>query len=286
MGFLYGFLTAFFTSVHNRAIRQYREIDTFQLNAARFFLGSITLGLIVSFFIGWNVPLSRSFWVVVFVTVFFEVLVTFCYVRAFQCSEQSLVGPLFGLSPLFLVPLGMVFLNETPSLLGFAGVVLVFLGALSLSWGEERARSFRTFYMQVMREKGAAYMLAAVFFASIAVTLTKKGFTLVEPLVFGFLVVFLLFIVYAIVTLFRLGIRGLFFGRPALTIGVLHSMSQVFHLLGLSMLPAAYFISTKRTSIIFDVLIGHFSGREIRFTSRFIGALVIFAGILLFIFWG
>ena len=122
MGFIFGIGTALATSLQNMFFKGLKDTDPFLLNLFRFLFGLPIIALLVTIFSQWTVPPS-IFWVILFgVSLPVELALSYLYVRAFQYSPQSLVGPLFSLSPLFLIPLGSVFLRETPSLLGFLGI--------------------------------------------------------------------------------------------------------------------------------------------------------------------
>ena len=71
-----------------------------------------------------------------------------------------------------------------------------------------------------------------------------------------------------------------FFGMSAS-----YLITVVLHYIGLSLILAAYFISLKRLSIVFDVFLGRLVHKEGHFRERLTGALFMVAGVLL-IAWG
>lgn len=283
MGFLVGILNGLVVSFQNNQFKRLKDIDSRVLNWFRFVVGSIVLAVFVSIFHQWMLP-PAAFWIIFLsVSLPAEMLNAYCYVRAFQLSDQSLVGPLFSLSVIFLIPLGIIFLGEVPSILGLAGIVLVLMGTLLTGW-DEVISHIRTTLRSLLDEPGARYMVGAAFFAAIAVTVSKYSYHFLPPLMFAFYITLALALSYTPLIL-RLDLKSAFrkpFEMFALNGG--YGISLALHYFGLSLLPAAYYISVKRSSIIFDVLFGKFIHHELNFGRRLLGAIIMIGGLLLIAF--
>jgi len=80
----------------------------------------------------------------------------------------------------------------------------------------------------------------------------------------------------------KVGLKTINQRKKDLTLmSVADAFVNVFHYIGLSLLPAAYFISLKRSSVLFDVLFGKFVHHENHFKTRLIGATLMVGGIIL-----
>ena len=285
MGYILGVLCALFSSFQHRAMRVAKDVPVYQINAVRFLFSTFLFAVLLLLFGKFHIPIELSFWTSVGIIVFFETLLAFTYVRAFQLSDQSLVGPLFGISPIFLIPLGFFFLSETYSVWGILGVIFVFVGSIQFLWKSKH--SIKEMIQSALSEKGPMYMIISAFLASFAVLSIKKGMDVADNvLVLGFAVSLSLFIIYIIITIWKLKLRAFSPPRSAFIVALFFSFVPTTQYAGLYFLEAAYFISVKRLSIVSDVLVGKFLGQEGDFKKRLIGALFIFTGVLLFLLWG
>jgi len=207
-----------------------------------------------------------------------ELGIVFLHIRAFQQSPQSLIGPLASLSALSLIPLGYVFLKETPSFLGLLGVGSIAVGPFFL--GSTRSgRSLRQRIRNIFQDRGSRYIIGSALISAGAVVITKFLFQYAPPLLYTFYSLLSVLIGITIILFFTGKFRDLRYAPSSLFgIGALFSIVAATHAVGLSLLFSSYFISLKRFSIIFDVLFGHLVHKEDYFRERLIGALFMIVG--------
>ena len=232
--------------------------------------GLPVMALLVTLFAEWKIPEPRFWLILLGLSLPVELTLSYVYIRAFQISPQSLVGPLFSLSALFLIPLGYIFLGELPSILGAVGILSVMIGPFFL--GKESKRK-SVGITNIFKEKGSWYMLASAFFAASGVTITKLSFHYASPLLFTFYSVVSIFVAITVILWFQRGFSRMPFGRSFLGMVFAYVAVVATHAVGLSLLIAAYFISLKRLSIVFDVFLGRLVHKEDHFRERLAGAL-------------
>lgn len=192
----------------------------------------------------------------------------------------SLAAPLHGFTGVFLIPVSYVLLGEVPSISGLLGVLSVFAGAFFLGRSGSLGGIIGS-YRNLLRTPGAWTVLFAAFVVTIPISIAKISFTYAPPLVAAFYIT-------AAVALASLplalrggaGTRIQGNGRLIATSGIISGLSFSLHYTGLSLLPAAYFISTKRLSILFNVLWGKMFFREEHIRERFVGALLMIVGVV------
>jgi drug/metabolite transporter (DMT)-like permease len=278
MGYFLGLLNGFVTSFEHRNIKLSKNTDALVVNVLRFFFASIMLCALAMFFGVFSFPTGLSLFYVL-TSICFESMLAFFYVKAFQVSEQSLVGPLFGTSLVFLVPLGTFFLNERISFFSFVGVLFVIFGTFILDWTDKN--NFLEILKKITQEKGVIYMLIAALNAAVCVIVIKMAFkTGIHPLSFGFWVMFGLFVLYVLLALFKkTNFKDISF--TAIYAGFLFAVGAFLHYIGLNLIFATHYIVLKRTSILFDVLLGKKFGHESHFKRKSLGAIVIFLGVVL-----
>ncbi|MBI4114605.1 MAG: EamA family transporter [Candidatus Niyogibacteria bacterium] len=282
MGVLVGIVNALAASFQNSRFKTLEGVHTHALNWLRILIGTIVIGIVITFFLEWQVP-PLPFWLImVGIILPAEWANSFLYVRAFQISPQSLVGPFFSFTALFLVPTGYIVLGELPTFVGGIGILFLVFGALFLGFGKGNY-SFAGSIKKITQEKGALYMLAGAAIISISIVSAKFLFQYVSPLQFVFYMDALLVIVYTPlmvrhISTFRKGK----WQNLALMSGA-YTAGTILHFVGLSLLFAAYYISIKRLSILFDVIFGKVVHQEEHFYERLSGAALMVGGVVLIV---
>jgi len=283
MGFIVGALNGLAVSIQNAIFKKLKTTDPIIINWFRFGFGAVALAILVPIFNYWSMPSWQVIAIAGLVTLPLELFQSQYFVKAYQHSPQSLVGPLFSLTAILLVPLGYVVNHEIPSLLGFIGIMSVVIGPFIL--GMQTSMNPFTSYKNVFKQKGSQYMLIACFFSALAVTLTKFAYNYASPLVYAFYVTFFLFIFLSLRLLYQ-KINPMPFlkesrGELLLVSGIIYSISIVLHYIGLSLLISAYYISIKRLSTVFDVFFGSYMFNEKHISVRLLGALSMIVGVAL-----
>lgn len=226
--------------------------------------------------------------------------------RAVKHSDLSLVAPLLGLTPLFLLGTTPLILGERPQALGFAGVVLIVLGAYLLN-----ARDFRHGPLEpfraLLRDRGARLMLGVAFIWSITANYDRIGVQATSPLTWPLVVHAFVALVLLPVVIWRrsrarsdgprkraftLSIDGYVPGwwlRQAaraplilLLAGAVNAVQSFTHMTAITLTMVPYVVAVKRTSLLFSVGLGRVMFGEGRIRERALGASIILAGVIVF----
>lgn len=237
-------------------------------------------------FLFYEIPdAPAKFYIIAFVNVCLWSSALYFMMKSLQASDLSISIPMLSFTPVFLLFVSYILLNELPSFLGLIGVVIVTVGSYILNISSVKYGYFEPF-KSIFRNRGTAYMLAAAFIFSITASLAKIGIKLSNPAYF-----MATHYLFASVIL-----AALFFNRIKNNIGQIKENSRYFLMMGIAvafseLLAAAalksaivpYVISLKRTSIIFSVLIGFFIFKEKNFRHAITGAVIMFIGVVLIV---
>lgn len=290
LGTIAACLTALSMSIHAFTLKQASIEHTSVLSFTKAFaaLTIICLLIILTPWGAWTPP-SPELWSAIVLTILLESVITFAFTRAHQRGDQSLAGPLFATSVILLLPLGTLFLNEQYTPYDIVGVLLVFIGSLLMGWSKDNHGLLKA-TKAIWGDRGTPWMLFDALLAALVLTIAKFSFNAGVPV--------LTFALYVLlgqsILLLPLAVKTAIAKKHTFTslknvsaVSVSFGVLQLFHYVGLSLLPAAYFISIKRLSIVTDVLVGRYVGKEtVWFFSRLRGALLMFAGVLLFLLFG
>jgi len=95
------------------------------------------------------------------------------YLRAVRVSPLSVVIPMLAFVPVFTAAVANPLLGELPSPSQWVGIVLVFVGALTLNAADAPSRRLRDLVSALLRERGAIYMTLSAVLWSLGIVLDK-----------------------------------------------------------------------------------------------------------------
>lgn len=281
MGFLVAIANALTVSAQDVLVKKLTGEDKFFLIWVRIAGALPVLAILVTIFASWSVP-PWQFWALILgVSVPLETLAFWLGYAALQKMPLSLAAPLHGFTGVFLIPVGYLMLGEVPSVLGLVGVLSIFVGVFFLGRAGSAGGILGSF-RNLLRAPGAWTVLAAAFIVTIPISIAKISFHYAPPLLTAF---YIAAAMAAALIPFVLrsgaGVRILGNGHFIAASAVISGASLGLHYTGLSLLPAAYFISTKRLSILFNVLYGRLVFSEDHIRERFLGGAFMVAGVIL-----
>ncbi len=229
-------------------------------------------------------PVSISGEVIIYILILIplEILAMILYVKAIARYDLSLTVPLLSLTPLFLLVTGYLFLGETITLPGVAGVLVLLCGIYLMNLSTLRDGLLAPF-KSVLTNHGSLLVIIVALIYTVTSTLGKKVVLLTDSAFFSFWYILIL----------SIGIIPVIYGKGESPFHVLRNFKINFligTLVGLSAFslftaynyaPVAYVIAVKRTSIIFSVLLGRLMFHEPAFGKRALGAGLAFAGVVL-----
>ena len=227
--------------------------------------------------------------------------------KAVKHSDLSLVAPLLGLTPLFLLVTTPLILGERPHAVGVAGVLLIVLGAYLLNVQDFRHGPLGPF-RALLRDPGARMMLGVAFLWSISSNYDKIGVDATSPLAWPVIVhSFVTLVLVPVVAWRRLrgageadeslhattvsmdGVLPGWWSRNArraplvlVAAGMVNALQSFTHMTAITMTFVPYVVAVKRTSLLFSVGLGRVMFNERRIRQRALGAATILAGVLVF----
>ncbi len=233
--------------------------------------------------------------------------------KAIQISPLSYCVPFLALTPLFLLPTGVLFLHEKVSLGMLVGVFLVVSGALIVNRGLF-AQGWLEPVKAILNQKGSRYMLyvAGLLTATnlldkwflIASGDTSFSIRLMRAITLSFGKCFMLSIVFWLLIRNKSSNdsqlelkRSRIFSKQKISqllvmiravpswlviAGISEALVLILQLTALQYLVAALVISIKRAGMVFAVFLGWFIFKEKNIKDRLVASIVMTAGVLVF----
>jgi drug/metabolite transporter (DMT)-like permease len=191
-----------------------------------------------------------------------EVLAEVLYVLAIRDSPLALTLPYLAFTPVLVTLSGYLLLGETVTAQGFAGILLVAIGAYLLNLEHARFMQPHTWLsplMAILKERGSRYMLGVAVIYGVTSVLGKGAMQYMPTSSFGaFYFALVGAATLAVLALWQpTALKTLIRPRPAhLVVAGLMGVMIVTHFLALALVETAYMISVKRVSILIGILLG------------------------------
>lgn len=207
-------------------------------------------------------PVPLIFWLWIAVLIPFELLAMWLYMRAIRDSPLCLTLPYLAFTPVFNVVTGYIILGETVSFRGFTGILLVVAGAYFLNVDHAGSISLRSWSAPlgaIFRERGSRLMLGVAVIYSLTSVMGKQAMLYATPASFGpfyFTLIGFLLLGSALLCQPK-GLQKLFFRwHQVLIVGALTAIMVITHFIAIAHVEVAYFISIKRSSLLFGIVYG------------------------------
>jgi drug/metabolite transporter (DMT)-like permease len=229
--------------------------------------------------------LDRSFWLATLIALPLEIVAIILYTKALKVSPISLTIPFLALTPLFLIFVSYLLLEEKISVQGGIGIFLIAAGSYMLNIHKAWSSLLEPI-KAIFRERGSIMMIVVAFIYSITSSLGKMAIEHSSPVFFGGFYFILVTILFTPIAIGKSKGRTVITKKdiiPLLSIGVTYSLMIIFHMLAMSLTKVAYMISVKRLSLFFSIFYGYLMFREEKITERTFGTMVMFAGFLLIV---
>jgi uncharacterized membrane protein len=153
-------------------------------------------------------------------------------------------------SPVLLLFTSRVMLGEELPGMGILGVFMVFVGSYILNISRIKAGLLEPI-KAIFKERGSVYILIVVLIWSITANLDKMGVSSSSPIFWSFSMSLGL----GVLGLLALKLR-ISFNFPFLYLSLADTLSTLFHMIAISLIPVPYVISVKRLSVLFSSLWG------------------------------
>ncbi len=233
--------------------------------------------------------LPPRFWLWVLALIPLELVAMALYMRAIRDGAFSHTLPYLAFTPVFATLTGLWLLDETVSLQGFAGIVLVSLGAYLLNV-HHALKGGRWALLRPLEaiagSPGARLMLVVAALYSLTSVMGKGALQYAPPSFFGPFY-------FGVLGLSALLVFGLSAPRnlpalwrrpgPNLLVGATMAVMVVTHFLAIQRVEVAYMIAVKRTSVLFGILYGAALFKEERLAQHLAAGALMVAGVFLIV---
>jgi drug/metabolite transporter (DMT)-like permease len=213
-----------------------------------------------------------------------EILAMWLYMQAIRDCPLSLTLPYLAFTPVFNVLTGYLFLGETVTWSGFAGIFLVVCGAWLLNVDSGHKWQVLAPFRAITRERGSRLMLMTAAIYSLTSVMGKGALQYTTPGFFGPFYFVVLGVSAAIVFSSRDLRSWRALGRHPwahLGVGAFMAAMVVAHFYAIAHIEVAYMIAVKRTSLLFGMLYGAWLFGETGLTRNLAAGVLMVLGVFL-----
>jgi drug/metabolite transporter (DMT)-like permease len=206
------------------------------------------------------------------------------FFRALSVSSLSLTMPFTAFTPLFMVPITYLLLDELPGLLGLGGMLLIIAGAYGLHLN---SKNLLLPFKNLFREKGTRYMLIVSLVWAVSASVEKVAVLSSSAEFYGLVINTLLALTYLpyVLVFHKRGFQEVpQHFRKFLLIGFISGLMIIFQFTAYEYLQASYVIAFKRSGVIFSVVLGYLFFKEKKIAKNLFFTFLMIAGVILLMF--
>lgn len=215
-----------------------------------------------------------------------NLIATILYMNSIKNGQISKVMPMMSFSPMFLLFTSPLMVGEFPHFGGIVGIILIVAGSYLLNITSSSGGIFAPF-KSLLKEKGTRYMFFVSVIWGFSANFDKISINNSSNLQHIAFVNLFIFIGMTIINLYLGNFKKENFTGNYKNLAMISTFTSgafFFHMTALSMTLVAYVVAMKRLSGIMSVILGHFILKEPGIEKRFLGASIMFAGVLLILF--
>jgi drug/metabolite transporter (DMT)-like permease len=230
-----------------------------------------------------------EFWIYIVLLGVFDIFGNMFLVKSLKTIDLSVFGPLNSFKPVFALIFSAFLLNETPSLAGAVGVLIIVFGSYFLGYAPKKLRVAKS---KFKISRGLAFRMLAILLTSIAAVFSKKTILLSSPLI--------TFVYWSVI---GLPISVFIFLRSGSGAGAEFKLArahtwkflglfsvflllQIFTLLAFERIFVGYSLALFQLSGLISVLFGLHFFKEKNVRYRLIGATIMCGGAMLIALFG
>jgi drug/metabolite transporter (DMT)-like permease len=240
-------------------------------------LGPATLAAVIRPFGG-----GALFWRDILVGGGLDAIGNLAMVAALRGTDVSIFGPLNALRPILALGAGWIFLGETPTVVGFAGIGITFLGAVVLLGGKHEASAQvdrrHLWKMLLLRVAGLSLGTIGAVFLKRAAMQSSAELTVAAWILCGLFVLLVFAITRRPGTL--AGLKGAL-GKHRFWLGTHAAVFVTMQWLTITIFQKtllAYSFVFFQLGMALQVIVGRVLFKEPAFVRRMIGAIIMSAG--------
>lgn len=230
-----------------------------------------------------------EFWIYIALLGVFDIFGNMFLVKSLKTIDLSVFGPLNSFKPVFALVFSAFLLNESPSLAGAAGVLIIVAGSYFLGYTPKKLGVAKS---KIRISRGLVFRMLAILLTSIAAVFSKKTILLSSPLI--------TFVYWSIIGL-PISVFIFMRSRPVsggeFNLALAHKwkflalfgvflLLQVFTLLTFQMIFVGYSLALFQLSGLVSVFFGVHFFKEKNVKYRLIGAIIMCGGATLIALFG
>lgn len=252
-------------------------------------LGASVFALPAQFIILGQPELQPGLWLPLIGDILLNVAIQYLGVMALKREDASIVAPLQGLTPLFLILTSWLMLKEFPTTFGLIGILVTVTGTYILALqGKDKRTGFFAPWGRLGRSKGALIAISTAILGSIALNFNKVVVLNSSPILRASMVFFAVSVIVWLVSITsgqwqKIGNKKKLWW-PLFGIGLLIGLANVLMDSGFLFGIVPYVGSLKRFQIVVVILLSGPILHEGFRKSRLAAAVTIVAGIALLAF--
>ena len=202
------------------------------------------------------------------------------FFKALRVSSLAHTMPFTAFTPIFIIPIAYVLLNELPGTWGIIGIVLIIAGAYGIHLNSHNLlQPFR----QIYYNRGTRYMIIVSLMWSLSATVEKVAVLASSPAFYALFFHTVMALSYLIIIWAK--DKGLFSSidgnmKDFLVLGLISGLLVLFQFTALKYLLVSYVIAFKRAGVLVSIFLGVLFYREKHFLKNIFCTALMVSGVI------
>lgn len=231
--------------------------------------------------------LNSTFWFAVAARLIFDSSALLLSIKALKFSHLSLAVPMMSFKPVFLL-FTSYFINRLfPQPLGLIGVIVIVIGAYFLNF-DFNTKHMLSPFLNIKKEKGVQYMLAASFLWGFSIAFQKLGIDNSNAVFYTAFFQPVWAILFAPIALFSDKMTFINILKPVnlkklLPIGILDGIKTIAENIAFTLTLPVYVTAVQSLGLLFSAFWGYFFFKE-KISNKVIPIIIMVIGVVMITF--
>ncbi|HEX9722274.1 MAG TPA: DMT family transporter [Candidatus Paceibacterota bacterium] len=163
------------TNILQRYFFRDRDVSV-ELMVVATMLGASVSALVLQFVLFGVPKVSPLFWQFLVIDALFNVALIFWENKSLEQEDASIVAPILGITPIFVILTSWIMLRESPTFWGFVGITVTVFGLYILALKRSDIGNLKSFvrpWSRLMQSRGVRFALLFAVVASVALNFAK-----------------------------------------------------------------------------------------------------------------
>lgn len=236
--------------------------------------------LIIKLYFSGMPEIGGRFYLALVISGVINIIATLVKIKAYEISDVSLIAPITSISPGLTAIAAFFIVNESTTLLGSIGLILIMVGVYVMNLKKEM--TLLEPFISIFKHRGVQLIFLVLLLYSVSASYDKIGVLASSPILWVLAIhIFISLALFPIMKKVETNWRKKFLDnkKNLIIMGLLSGGSIIFQMMSLELILVSYTISIKRMSVLISVFLSWvILGEKNNIKKRALASFIILLG--------